>query len=62
MRHALATVLGALALTGALSIPAHANGPTPDPVTGVLGIPLKANSAIGPLHIGQLPLFELPRN
>ncbi|MFI9047572.1 hypothetical protein [Streptomyces sp. NPDC053427] len=61
MRRVLATLLGALALTGTLSLPAHADGPTSDPVAGVLGIPLKANSTIGPLHVGQLPLLDLPR-
>ncbi|MFJ9849607.1 hypothetical protein [Streptomyces sp. NPDC101150] len=61
MRRVFATLLGALALAGTLSIPAHAGTPAPDPLGGVLGIPLKANSTLGPLHVGQLPLIDLPR-
>ncbi|MEU7637998.1 MULTISPECIES: hypothetical protein [unclassified Streptomyces] len=57
MRRALATLLGALALTGVLSVPAHADGNEPG-VGGVLGDPLKVASDIGPLHVGRLPLLN----
>ncbi|GAA2669169.1 hypothetical protein [Streptomyces lunalinharesii] len=57
MRRALAALLGALALAGALSAPAHADGTGPS-VTGVLGDPLKVASDIGPLHVGRLPLLN----
>ncbi|MFF2811289.1 hypothetical protein ACFVT2_29750 [Streptomyces sp. NPDC058000] len=56
MRRALATLLGALALTGVLSVPAHADGNDPG-VGGFLGNPLKVASDIGPLHVGRLPLL-----
>ncbi|MEV0369266.1 hypothetical protein AB0I10_05505 [Streptomyces sp. NPDC050636] len=56
MRRALATLVGALALTGALSVPAHAEGPGSS-VSGLLGVPVKAASDIGPLHLGELPLL-----
>ncbi|UQA95040.1 hypothetical protein [Streptomyces halobius] len=57
MRRTLATLLGAFALTGALSLPAHAEQPAPGGAIGLLGVPLKATSEIGPFHLGELPLL-----
>ncbi|MFG2136888.1 hypothetical protein [Streptomyces sp. NPDC048650] len=56
MRRALATLLGALALAGALSAPAYADDPSAG-LAGVLGVPVKAASDVGPVHIGRLPLI-----
>ncbi|TJZ42823.1 hypothetical protein FCH28_33570 [Streptomyces piniterrae] len=63
MRRALATVVGALALTGALSVPAHADDigapvHADKPVTGIAGVlghPVKAASDIAGLRFGELP-------
>ncbi|MGW1378198.1 hypothetical protein ACWD6P_28545 [Streptomyces sp. NPDC002446] len=55
MRRALATLVGALALAGALSVPAHADGPVVG-VPGILGEPVRAASNIGGLQFGGLPL------
>lgn len=57
MRRAVATLLGALALTGVLSVPAHADGNDPE-IGGFLGDPVKVASDIGPLHVGRLPLLN----
>ncbi len=54
MRRVLVTLVGALALAGALSLPAHAE-PGPG-VIGILGEPVRANSNIGGIQLGQLPL------
>ncbi|MFE0189352.1 hypothetical protein [Streptomyces sp. NPDC059008] len=54
MRRVLVTLVGAFALTGVLSLPAHAE-PGPG-VIGILGDPVRANSNIGGLQVGQLPL------
>ncbi|WP_198540089.1 hypothetical protein [Streptomyces sp. CT34] len=56
MRRVFAALLGAFALAGALSVPAHADGPGAG-VLGILGNPVKATSDIGPVHIGKLPLL-----
>ncbi|GGU51396.1 hypothetical protein GCM10010211_15080 [Streptomyces albospinus] len=56
MRRVFAALLGAFALAGALSMPAHADGPG-GAVLGILGAPVKATSDIGPLHIGRLPVL-----
>ncbi|MFJ9409455.1 hypothetical protein [Streptomyces sp. NPDC101393] len=58
MRRTLATLLGALALAGALAVPAHADAPDTG-IAGVLGEPVKAASDVGPLTVGQLPLKAL---
>ncbi|MCQ4080319.1 hypothetical protein NGB36_06840 [Streptomyces sp. RB6PN25] len=58
MRRALATLVGALAFAGALSVPAHADGPGSG-VSGLLGEPVKTASDIGGLHFGELPLKGL---
>ncbi|MFG2890728.1 hypothetical protein QOM21_09675 [Streptomyces sp. Pv4-95] len=58
MRRTLATLLGAFALAGALSFPAHADVPGTG-IAGVLGDPVKAASGVGPLQVGQLPLDSL---
>lgn len=61
MRRVLATLLGALAITGVLSIPAHAGEPVAPGagIAGLLGDPVKAASDVGPLHLGRLPLKGL---
>ncbi|MFK0296179.1 hypothetical protein ACIQU6_37680 [Streptomyces sp. NPDC090442] len=56
MRRALAAFLGAVALMGILSVPAHADSGTG--LEGALGAPLKVVTNLGPLHIGQLPLLD----
>ncbi|ANZ15190.1 hypothetical protein [Streptomyces noursei] len=56
MRRALVTLLGAVALTGVLSVPAHAGGLGAGG-RGIIGDPLKVASDIGPLHLGRLPLL-----
>ncbi|MYT30065.1 MULTISPECIES: hypothetical protein [unclassified Streptomyces] len=56
MRRVLAGLLGAFALAGIVSVPAHASGFDLSG-TGVIGAPLTVVSDIGPLHVGRLPLF-----
>ncbi|MFB7634150.1 hypothetical protein ACFC0M_24830 [Streptomyces sp. NPDC056149] len=57
MRRALAASLGAVALIGILSAPAHAGG-TGTGLGGALGSPLKLVTNLGPLHLGRLPLLD----
>ncbi|MFF4606051.1 hypothetical protein ACFY12_25330 [Streptomyces sp. NPDC001339] len=55
MRRALTLLAGALAVTGALSTPAHADNRGPG-LVGIIGEPVRAASNIGGLEVGGLPL------
>ncbi|KIZ18868.1 hypothetical protein [Streptomyces natalensis] len=61
MRRALAALVGALALAGTLSLPAHADPPgVTQNVPALIGVPLKLSSDVGPLHLGNWPPIDLP--